>query len=200
MRSTDRITGKLVRVSELFTALILGALLMMLLPIPVPLHERVNAQQAPAWTGRPFYLTKNKVKGNQATTACATGYHMASLFEIYDVSVLQYDTSLGIVNGDSGSGPPSRATDQDDGFGWVRTGSLTTPAPNSLGGLSGVANCSAWHSGAPADHGSVIELNSVWHRFTPGDVIQGVWRDSAPASNPPGEPCNLPIRVWCVHN
>jgi hypothetical protein len=60
MRSTDRVTGSLVRVAELFAALVLGALMMMFLSTRVSFHDRANAAPTSAWIGRPFYLTKNK--------------------------------------------------------------------------------------------------------------------------------------------
>jgi len=54
--------------------------------------------------------------GAHALTACVLGFHMASLWEIFNVSVLEYDTSLGATMDDSGSGPPA------DVLGWIRTG------------------------------------------------------------------------------
>ena len=63
------------------------------------LSSKVNAASPPAWSGRRFYLTKNQLQGNQAINACASGYHMASYWEIHDLSTLQYDTSLGVGSG-----------------------------------------------------------------------------------------------------
>jgi hypothetical protein len=64
---------------------------------------------------RKFYLTQDKFNGSEALTACAEGYHMASLWDIFDISNLNYDTTLGLTYDDSGSAPPS-----DNG--WIRTG------------------------------------------------------------------------------
>ena len=55
---------------------------------------------------RQFCLTKTGFNGSQALTACAAGYHMASLWEIFDTTVLRYNTALGLTKPDSGSGPP----------------------------------------------------------------------------------------------
>jgi hypothetical protein len=62
-----------------------------------------------------FYLTPGVFVGSQALTACAKGYHMASLSEIFDVSGLTYNTKLGAILQDSGGGPPATA-------GRIRTG------------------------------------------------------------------------------
>ena len=40
--------------------------------------------QAPSM--RQYYVTTTKKPGGEATTACAAGYHMASLWEILDTS------------------------------------------------------------------------------------------------------------------
>src|SRR5207245_10636606 len=68
-----------------------------------------SLHRIPANGRRRFYLTNESFQGNQAITACASGYHMASRFEILDVSVLQYDTGKGLTTDDSGAGPPSMA-------------------------------------------------------------------------------------------
>ena len=57
--------------------------------------------------GRKFYLSKQTFQGNQALHACAAGYHMASWWEIYDASAVEYDTTLWQTTDDSGSGPPT---------------------------------------------------------------------------------------------
>src|SRR5262245_25332331 len=65
---------------------------------------------------RKFYLTQdNTFDALEAPNACAAGYHMASLWEIFDPSSLVYDTALGHLSGD-GSGPP------EFHIGWIRTG------------------------------------------------------------------------------
>ena len=82
---------------------------------------------------RQFYISTDTkvVDGANATSACADGYHMASLWEIYDTSNLEYNTTLGITQQDSGQGPPGN-------YGWVRTG---WGADTST--TAGQANCNA---------------------------------------------------------
>ena len=67
------------------------------------------ASTASAEKARKFYLTQTGFTGSQALTACANGYHMASLWEILDPSNLRYNTTLGFTTQDSGFGPPSIA-------------------------------------------------------------------------------------------
>ncbi len=54
-----------------------------------------------------YYLTTDRFKGDHAAQVCAIGFHMASIFELLNPSNLIYDSSLGEVLFDSGSGPPS---------------------------------------------------------------------------------------------
>jgi hypothetical protein len=63
-----------------------------------------------------FLVTIDSVMGDEALGACPSGFHFASLWEIMDYSNLAYDTVLGRVNDDSGSGPAANQ------FGWVRSG------------------------------------------------------------------------------
>ncbi|MFX1355393.1 MAG: hypothetical protein ACFFGP_15680, partial [Promethearchaeota archaeon] len=55
---------------------------------------------------RQYYLTDTPTgfTGADADTACAAGYHMASLYEILDTSNLKYNTDLGQTREDSGEG------------------------------------------------------------------------------------------------
>ena len=75
--------------------------------------------------------------------ACAQGYHMSSLREIFDTSNLRYDTDLGQTLADSGFGPPNF-------FGWIRTGALATGD-----NIPGRGNCNAWSSASMSDLGTV---------------------------------------------
>lgn len=127
---------------------------------------------------RKFYLTQGTFQGDQALTACAKGFHMASLWEIFDTSNLKYDTTRGFTHDDSGSGPPAAFT------GWIRTGegsnSTTTP---------GVGNCNAWTSAGGAG-GTRVWLENVW-----GDAAVAVspWRAGT-------QGCDTGERVWCVQH
>lgn len=126
---------------------------------------------------RSFYLTKDNFDGANALTACETGYHMASLWEILDPSNLKYNTTLGYTAADSGEGPP---TTRD---GWIRTGyeanTSTTP---------GNANCSAWTSNNESHYGSYVKLLDTWSYMS---QLIFVWF-------PYEAHCNAAFKVWCV--
>jgi hypothetical protein len=141
---------------------------------------------------RMFYLSKETVQGSQALTACASGYHMASRFEILDVTVLEYDSGKGLTTDDAGSGPPSKAAGYESpgAVGWVRTGGpsqFTDP-----GGLPGSArtNCATWSTSSPEARGTVAYLSD---EFTRQNAAAGVWNGGAQA-------CDVPSHVWCVQN
>jgi hypothetical protein len=127
---------------------------------------------------RRFYLTKTTThNGADALTACAPGFHMASLWEIWDPSALDYDTVLGQTTADSGEGPPANEE------GWVRTGS-TTSGPST----PGRENCLAWTSSNAGDQGTATGLPNDW----------GV---SAQVASPwVGllAPCDFSTAVWCA--
>jgi hypothetical protein len=92
----------------LFVIVVALATLAALLPL-IGLGQAVPGPAKPPPTfGRPgnFYLTKTTHNGGQALTACAAGYHMASIWEIHDPSSLRYSTVYGFTEDDSGLGPP----------------------------------------------------------------------------------------------
>jgi hypothetical protein len=135
-----------------------------------------------AAAGRKFYVTKNSISdGSHALQACAPGFHMASIWEILEVSNLRYDRALGFTTADSGFGPPSGV------FGWVRTG--WTP---DVASTPGIGNCDAWRSNNPAHHGTLIELPNDWENISLGIEI-GSWH-AGPST------CDFETRVWCVQN
>ena len=141
-----------------------------------------GAQSISAQAGTPakYYLTSSVVAANNALTACATGYHMASLWEILDVSNLEYNSTLGLTLQDSGSGPPNTYP------GWVRTGynsaSSTTP---------GYGNCLAWTTTNNIYSGTRVRLPLDW-------TVAAEW--SAPWEAD-AETCDHPsTRVWCVED
>jgi hypothetical protein len=126
---------------------------------------------------RKFYLTQTGFNGSQALNACDEKYHMASLWEIFDVSTLQYDTQKGFVTQDSGSGPPVS-------IGWVRTGFGSSN--NSF--TPGVPNCNAWTT--TLGNGTVVDLFTLWNQvptvISPWRGLVGVCVDSH--------------KVWCVQD
>jgi hypothetical protein len=129
---------------------------------------------------RMYYLTTALFDGSQALTACAAGYHMASLWEIFHTSTLLYNTALGVVENDSGAGPPASTSHS----GWIRTGLRSIHA----NGIPGEDNCDSYTT--TTGTGTVVALAPVWNG-TPFPISP--WfpnDDSCVNSNP----------VWCVQN
>jgi hypothetical protein len=158
-------------------ALLATALLTCLAWRPGEATARSMPLVAPA--GRGYYLTYASVPdATHALTACASGYHMASLWEILDTSSLKYNTGLGAARADSGQGPPAQLA------GWVRTGygSGNTSTP-------GQANCNAWTSSSSSHYGTYAQLSSDW---ASAKSIH-VWLTNATL-------CSYSARVWCVQD
>jgi hypothetical protein len=140
------------------------------------------ASQAPPVTMRRFYLTADPVlDASQAITACAPGYHMASLWEILDPSELRYNPDLGATAADSGQGPPVWVT--TDYHGWVRTGNIASSLD-----ITGLGNCEAWTSNDAAEWGTTATLPLYWGA---GVEDVHVWDTGR-------WPCSASLRVWCV--
>jgi hypothetical protein len=112
-------------------------------------------------------------------SACASGYHMASLWEILDVSNLTYDHDhpAAYTQDDSGYGPPSAW------LGWVRTGYSSSGTDTA-----GTGNCLAWSDATASNYGSAAMLSNAWEA-TPGDIFS--W-DTASFS------CASIGPVWCA--
>jgi hypothetical protein len=133
---------------------------------------------------RHFYLTHAFYAANQPLAACGEGYHMASLWEILDVSNMIYDYDHPDayhpppdVTDDSGQGPPSYWN------GWVRTG-----YDASSFGFTGSTNCSNWTSTSSTSLGVAVGLSWDWET-APGDI--GPWVAT-------GAECHRVGNVWCV--
>lgn len=146
--------------------------------VPYALH----ALTAGASAMRTFYLTNlANYNGSQALTACLPGYHMASMWEIFDLGSLRYATELSEARklADSGFGPPLSSS------GWIRTGSSS-----SAGAQVGVANCSVWTSSAGGSNGTQAGINpSVLNpavNISPWDMLVVA--------------CSSASRVWCVQD
>jgi hypothetical protein len=92
---------------------------------------------------RRFYLTQEASFGPlQVLSACAPGFHMASIYELIDPSLLEYDPLLGDARESSPTGPIAGNS------GWIRSG----------GSTSTTVNCSAWTSNSSAHTGTVAVL------------------------------------------
>lgn len=131
--------------------------------------------------GRHYYVTNFAGTGDKALTACAAGYHMASFWEIVDVSNLTYDYNhpSAVKKTDSGFGPPSFF------YGWVRTGQDSSGV-NSAGS----GNCLNWTVGDAGNYGVAVRLTRTWET-PPGEI--GPWDATSFM-------CNTIGPVWCVKN
>jgi hypothetical protein len=164
--------------------LLLALLLVFLLSGSIAPENPVGAQTGisafvPQGSGRHFYLTKTNYATNQALTACASGYHMASLWELYGVSNLIYDYGhpAAYTKADSGHGPPSYW------YGWARTG-----YDSSSSSTAGTGNCNNWSSISSTVYGVSVRLSRMWET-APGDI--GPW-DATSFT------CDYTGPVWCV--
>jgi hypothetical protein len=148
-----------------------------------PASSSVGASDisAQSGSGSSFYLTDANYTVDQALTACASGYHMASLWEILDVSnlVYAYDHPAAHVKDDSGNGPPS------NWYGWVRTGWFA-----STSATTGTGNCLAWTSTSSGDSTVAARLSNAWET-APGDI--STW-DATSFT------CNFNGPVWCMED
>lgn len=172
----------------LILALLLAALLGLVGSVawagarPTPVESRTYAPLLQGGSGRQYYLTDDTVTGGAAPGACAGGYHMASVWEILDVSNLTYNTSLGYqhTTGDEGEGPPTNVE------GWVRTGDQTRIGPVA----PGQDNCAVYSSSSGGYSGTIVSLPNNW---TIAGSIIGPWVGDTAA-------CDSTEHVWCVED
>lgn len=143
-------------------------------------HGQNDRLSASTRNARRYYLTNTSHDGNEVLTACAAGYHMASLWEIHDPTALRYDNALGFTRPDSGSGPPAGT------FGWIRTGWDSDQAS-----FNGSSNCSAYTSDSPFGEGTAVSLQRIWRSDQAGQISP--WTAS-------GLICFELSRVWCVQD
>lgn len=133
-------------------------------------------------TARGYYQTSALANGSGALTACAAGYHMATLAEIFNTAALRYaeEVAGAAQAADSGNGPPY-------GFaGWIRTGTASSVA-NTIG----QGNCSLWTSSAAANFGTTLVLDTSWKGAAPSNISP--W-------NAVTATCDSSRRVWCVQD
>jgi len=149
-----------------------------------------SSPQAPAAVSsssgmRKFYLTASMTQGNGPADpgVCQPGYHFASIWEILDVSNLEYDDNpaYAYLRDDMGDGPPT------GWHGWVRTG-----YNDSTDGPNGQINCDGWTSiSSSVTYGATAKLPSDWSDA--GNQILHVWETG-------GAGCNLYLNVWCIED
>ena len=137
----------------------------------------MEASQTVSTGLRKYYATNFIQDGSQPLTACAAGYHFASIWEIMDPSNLEYNTALGWVNDDSGQGPVTYD-------GWVRTG---YNADVSM--TPGKANCNLWTSTEEDEWGTAVKLAQDWS--TGQDIHVWVYNVSRCANH---------RLVWCIED
>lgn len=156
----------------------------------------VQTTAAQSDSRRAFYLTRSRWDGASALTACADGYHMASLWEILDPTDLRYATeeSDAETTADSGFGPPSREG------GWIRTGQSSRSDQTDLNskGDGGVVNCDAYTSSSSDADGSVVFLSDCWQDAD--DCGDFFGREAAPWWVAAELRCDLTQEVWCVED
>jgi hypothetical protein len=179
MVTEPRIDALLARDTEIFPAVLAadgsGSLL------DADLLDGMEASALMASAGR-YYLSTATMNGAAATSACATGFHMASIWEILDPSSLAYDASLGIDPYDGGGGPPR-------GYkGWVRTGGLHLATAGA-----GAENCELWTSDDSGVNGTDALLPNLWTHPTSTVYPIAPWSANA-------TPCDTSQEVWCVED
>lgn len=145
--------------------------------------DQLAAQISTATARKKFYLSQPQVKGDEVTDKCAAGYHFASLWETFDPSNLEYDSTRGLTRDDAGKGPPSNV------YGWIRTGSTASQATS----VPGTDNCNAWGQfplTPPFEKGTIIQLTGQWDN--PGSTTDP-WIASLSL-------CSFPQFFWCVQD
>jgi hypothetical protein len=145
------------------------------LVVAAALLHQFTVEAAPARNSDPrrgYYVTKTKHTGSGALTACAAGYHMASIYELVNPPVLRYETTLGVADANSGSGPPSGG----DGVGWARTG-----GPEYRG------HCSVWTSDDATHFGTQAYF-----------TLAGV--EQVPSLRVFTPYCSSQAGVWCIQD
>jgi hypothetical protein len=79
---------------------------------------------------------------------------MASLWEIFDTTALQYHTGLGFTQDDAGAGPPTLSE------GWVRTG-FQFGLSGGIDAAPGIGHYDAWTTTRADRFGTVVSLPGV---------------------------------------
>lgn len=128
---------------------------------------------------RRYYLTTGIFPATGVPTACAPGYHTASIHELTDPSALEYDVSRGDTNDDAGQGPISNNS------GWVRTG----------GSASTTTNCNAWTSASASHDGTVAILQSSVADMNAAATVASPWSVFNGTVS-----CDGSTNVWCIED
>lgn len=128
---------------------------------------------------RRYYLTTAQYDGANADTACPTGFHIATLYELSEPGTLHYDRTRGFLYG--AGAPPTGV------FGWSGSGQ---PPYSSL--FPGAGDCDGFSTIAAGKSGTVIFLPLIWdsasQQATP-------WKWNTQLRD-----CAQSHRVWCVED
>jgi len=129
---------------------------------------------------RRFYLTPTLHTSDQVLGACDTGFHVAGLWEIFEVSELEYDTRRGPFGPTSKEFPGSQ--------GWVRISIPFSPLlPNA-----GLSDCQGWTSTSSSERGTAVGFSGP----VPLDAdaqVSSPWAAVAFV-------CSALANVWCVED
>lgn len=143
---------------------------------------------------RTFYLSTEGVTGKEANDICGNDFHMASLWEIYSLS-LRYNHELGYnYEGDVGNkvpngmyGPPMNA------YGWIMNGELADTANSGRTPGKSDATCLAWNSESVVDNGTLVKLDpGQWN------IPQLGTSSNIHPFRSRAEVCSNKHRTWCV--
>jgi hypothetical protein len=151
-----------------------------------------QAPAAPAATSgglRKYYRTATSYLPTETLTACATGYHFASIWELIDPSNLEYageHPDASAIEDDMGEGPPTGGPFPRHG--WVRTGHN-----DDVSAVPGQANCNTWASTSDTEYGTTAGLTLDWLSATSYKADISVW-DVGILS------CDTSYGVWCVED
>jgi len=135
-----------------------------------------------------YYLTTTGFTGDEAITACDSGYHMASLSEIQDPSNVQYAPGHKLVYAYSDQVLSNQFPDHT---GWVRT---------KADPLTGYAfNCDVWRPISDQQSGTMMTRRSLLgenngHSLYEESDPAAWWQSTRTAS------CAQPKFVWCVED
>ncbi len=126
---------------------------------------------------RLFYITPAQVPANQASSACAAGFHFASITELRTAGNLEYAEVLGYHFSEAGisAGPASVAA-------LARSG--------EPGASSSQVACSDWTSTSNADKAPLL-FAPFYSTVSSGATLPHEWVASLAG-------CGDPFRVWCI--
>ena len=152
----------------------------------IALQERVN-DGIPAKAKLLYYLTTYGFTGDEAITACESGFHMASISEIQDPSHVQYAPGRKPVYDYF-----DQVSDQfPDHTGWVRT--ETDPVTGE------VYDCDVWRSSSDERSGTTMTRRSLrgenkGHSLYEESDPAAWWQSTRTAT------CAQPKFVWCAED